>query len=107
VVRDGVDGEMISKVQNGVSEVKISDSSAAEVTKPVAPESIKTFDHFNTSTIPTPEENVIKSHVGVRNMQESTLDKERKYKARNCKSFLIFICKTHLYYSVLCLFLFI
>lgn len=85
MARDGVDGEMISKVQNGVEHVKIADSPAQPVSnaKPTfyhqegARHEIQQ-GHPMTPSSPAIDEATIKSPSGVRNMQESTLDKDGK-----------------------------
>ncbi|XP_021954367.1 dihydropyrimidinase isoform X1 [Folsomia candida] len=80
VLRDGTDGEMMSKVQNGVEHVHVSESP-----KPVTNSGGGGFyDNARKESVqslppPTPvEEIMVKSPSGVRNMQESTLDKEPK-----------------------------
>lgn len=59
---------MISKVQNGIEHVNISESSPV-----IKPEPVQLLIES------TPSVDDIKSPTGVRNMQESTLDKERKF----------------------------
>jgi hypothetical protein len=96
VLRDGPDGEMMSKAQNGVEELKITDAPIPTATptqasffKPAEPVALP------VTPAPTPvieEISTIKSpSTGFRNMQESTLDKERKLFSSFSNELVLFV----------------